>query len=144
MSWRLYRYLYGFLTCALFIYQQGSWKPWTKPSMRRLLFEHWAHWKNFYKLQPLDYVRWVMHWSFLTLNMLLDIKPFISQRQVHNFIISQLTIEISEPFRTYFGEKIGLYFAWLGFYTWMLIPASAIGLAVFLYSLITLGDNVIA
>uniref|UniRef100_A0A8C1MFY2 Anoctamin n=1 Tax=Cyprinus carpio TaxID=7962 RepID=A0A8C1MFY2_CYPCA len=35
--------------------------------------------------------------------------------------------------RKYFGEKIGLYFAWLGVYTQLLIPASALGVAVFLY-----------
>jgi len=26
--------------------------------------------------------------------------------------------------KRYFGDKIGLYFAWLGFYTMMLIPAA--------------------
>ncbi|XP_053319548.1 anoctamin-2 [Spea bombifrons] len=35
--------------------------------------------------------------------------------------------------RKYFGEKIGLYFAWLGLYTWLLIPASVVGIIVFLY-----------
>ncbi|XP_068128907.1 anoctamin-4 isoform X2 [Hyperolius riggenbachi] len=42
--------------------------------------------------------------------------------------------------RRYFGEKIGLYFAWLGWYTGMLFPAAIIGLFVFLYGLFTL-DN---
>ncbi|XP_054270658.1 anoctamin-1 isoform X2 [Macrosteles quadrilineatus] len=37
--------------------------------------------------------------------------------------------------RQYFGVKIGLYFAWLGFYTHMLLPASVVGLACFLISL---------
>ncbi|XP_026548490.1 anoctamin-4 [Notechis scutatus] len=40
--------------------------------------------------------------------------------------------------RRYFGEKIGLYFAWLGWYTGMLFPAAFIGLFVFLYGLATL------
>lgn len=40
--------------------------------------------------------------------------------------------------RRYFGEKIGLYFAWLGWYTGMLFPAAFIGLFVFLYGIITL------
>ncbi|XP_016889956.1 anoctamin-4-like isoform X1 [Cynoglossus semilaevis] len=40
--------------------------------------------------------------------------------------------------RTYFGEKIGLYFAWLGWYTGMLVPAALVGLLVFLYGVFTL------
>ncbi|KAK3105042.1 hypothetical protein FSP39_015898 [Pinctada imbricata] len=43
--------------------------------------------------------------------------------------------------REYFGEKIGIYFAWLGFYTAWLLPAAAVGLAVFLYGVITFGGN---
>ncbi|KAL1140334.1 hypothetical protein AAG570_000266, partial [Ranatra chinensis] len=43
--------------------------------------------------------------------------------------------------KEYFGVKIGLYFAWLGFYTHMLVPASLIGLACFIYSICTLKDN---
>ncbi|XP_033913444.2 anoctamin-1-like isoform X4 [Acipenser ruthenus] len=44
--------------------------------------------------------------------------------------------------RKYFGEKIGLYFAWLGVYTQMLIPASLVGIIVFLYGCATLDDNI--
>lgn len=40
--------------------------------------------------------------------------------------------------RRYFGEKIGLYFAWLGWYTGMLFPAALVGLMVFLYGWFTL------
>lgn len=37
------------------------------------------------------------------------------------------------PFpRDYFGEKVALYFAWLGCYTYMLLPAALMGLVVFL------------
>ncbi|XP_067420264.1 anoctamin-6 [Emydura macquarii macquarii] len=39
--------------------------------------------------------------------------------------------------RKYYGEKIGIYFAWLGFYTQMLIIAAIVGLACFLYGYIT-------
>ncbi|KAK5868171.1 hypothetical protein PBY51_009209 [Eleginops maclovinus] len=35
--------------------------------------------------------------------------------------------------REYFGEKIALYFAWLGFYTGWLLPASLVGTVVFLF-----------
>ncbi|NXO50169.1 ANO7 protein, partial [Aramus guarauna] len=33
--------------------------------------------------------------------------------------------------RTYFGEKVAFYFAWLGFYTGWLLPAAAVGTVVF-------------
>ncbi|XP_015601700.1 anoctamin-1 isoform X2 [Cephus cinctus] len=43
--------------------------------------------------------------------------------------------------KEYFGVKIGLYFAWLGFYTHMLVPASIVGLLCFIYSCLTLYSN---
>uniref|UniRef100_A0A663MUY8 Anoctamin n=1 Tax=Athene cunicularia TaxID=194338 RepID=A0A663MUY8_ATHCN len=45
--------------------------------------------------------------------------------------------------RRYFGEKIGLYFAWLGWYTGMLFPAAFIGLFVFLYGVTTLNHYLV-
>lgn len=47
-----------------------------------------------------------------------------------------------DQIRRYFGVKVGLYFAWLGFYTYMLIPASVVGLACFLYGVFTLSSHV--
>uniref|UniRef100_A0A7N8Y104 Anoctamin n=1 Tax=Mastacembelus armatus TaxID=205130 RepID=A0A7N8Y104_9TELE len=52
-----------------------------------------------------------------------------------------LTFAVSSN-RKYFGEKIGLYFAWLGVYTQMLIPAAIIGVIVFLYGCATVDDNI--
>ncbi|EFA04121.2 anoctamin-5 isoform X2 [Tribolium castaneum] len=43
--------------------------------------------------------------------------------------------------KEYFGVKIALYFAWLGFYTHMLLPAAVVGLACFIYSCVTLYYN---
>ncbi|XP_056657023.1 anoctamin-9 isoform X2 [Monodelphis domestica] len=37
-----------------------------------------------------------------------------------------------DKIRAYFGEKVALYFAWLGWYTVMLVPAAGAGLLVFL------------
>lgn len=45
-------------------------------------------------------------------------------------------------FRKYFGEKIGLYFAWLGLYTEFLIPSSIVGIIVFLYGCITIESDI--
>ena len=62
---------------------------------RALLYKHWAAIRNFYKYQPLDYVK------------------------------------------EYFGVKVGLYFAWLGFYNQMLVIPSIIGLLIFFYGIAT-------
>ena len=69
--------------------------PQGEKSDRRLLFLEWAHWRNFYKEQPL----WLI--------------------------------------KRYFGDKIGLYFAWLGFYNKMLVFPALFGVFVFLYGVIT-------
>uniref|UniRef100_A0A8C1G0U5 Anoctamin n=1 Tax=Cyprinus carpio TaxID=7962 RepID=A0A8C1G0U5_CYPCA len=58
--------------------------------------------------------------------------------QIHKGSVSCLSVFK----RKYFGEKIGLYFAWLGVYTQLLIPASALGVAVFLYGCFTVDTNV--
>ncbi|XP_039609423.1 anoctamin-5-like isoform X2 [Polypterus senegalus] len=44
--------------------------------------------------------------------------------------------------RRYYGEKIGIYFAWLGFYTEMLFYAAIVGLICFIYGALTFSDNV--
>ncbi|XP_020569685.1 anoctamin-1 isoform X3 [Oryzias latipes] len=43
--------------------------------------------------------------------------------------------------RKYFGEKVGLYFAWLGVYTQLLVPASIVGIIVFGYGVATVDTN---
>ncbi|OXB71826.1 UNVERIFIED_CONTAM: hypothetical protein H355_009633 [Colinus virginianus] len=43
--------------------------------------------------------------------------------------------------RKYYGEKIGIYFAWLGFYTEMLFLAAVVGVICFLYGLFTMDEN---
>lgn len=44
--------------------------------------------------------------------------------------------------RKYYGEKIGIYFAWLGFYTKMLFFAALMGVICFTYGLLSYDDNV--
>ncbi|XP_023177953.2 anoctamin-1 isoform X2 [Drosophila hydei] len=47
-----------------------------------------------------------------------------------------------DDIKEYFGVKIGLYFAWLGFYTYMLLLASIVGVVCFLYSWLSLKNYV--
>ncbi|XP_037551308.1 anoctamin-5b [Nematolebias whitei] len=44
--------------------------------------------------------------------------------------------------RKYYGEKIGIYFAWLGFYTEMLFFAALMGLICFTYGVLSYDDNI--
>ena len=60
---------------------------------------------------------------------------------IHEYFIFKteiIVVKLSQYFRRYFGEKIGIYFAWLGFYTMWLLPASIVGFIVFLYGLSTI------
>ncbi|XP_045681469.1 anoctamin-5 isoform X2 [Phyllostomus hastatus] len=43
--------------------------------------------------------------------------------------------------RNYYGEKIGMYFVFLGFYTEMLFLAAVVGLACFIYGLLSMHTN---
>lgn len=43
--------------------------------------------------------------------------------------------------KDYFGVKIGIYFLWLGFYTFMLIPASICGIICLIYGGATLSKD---
>ncbi|XP_077965632.1 anoctamin-7-like [Styela clava] len=44
--------------------------------------------------------------------------------------------------RDYFGEKIGIYFAWLGFYTSWLLPVAILGLLVFIGGMCNMSTNI--
>ena len=44
--------------------------------------------------------------------------------------------------KDYFGSEIALYFAWLGFYTKMLVPLAIVGLAVFFYGIGSAGSHI--
>ncbi|XP_028433428.1 anoctamin-9 isoform X2 [Perca flavescens] len=49
-----------------------------------------------------------------------------------------------QPFndiKCYFGEKVALYYLWLGWYTKLLVPAAALGVLVFLYGLAFFNTN---
>ncbi|XP_062141320.1 anoctamin-6 isoform X2 [Drosophila sulfurigaster albostrigata] len=46
--------------------------------------------------------------------------------------------------KDYFGAKVALYFAWLGFYTHMLMPVSVLGIFFFLYGFVTWSSDPIS
>ena len=77
----------------------------------------WAHWKNFYKVQPL----WL----------------------VKRYFGDKVTVKFIELSILFFIVQIGLYFAWLGFYNQMLIFPALFGLFVFLYGIITMNMKTI-
>lgn len=78
-------------------------------------------------------------------NLYFNFLGLFSSCKTHFKIIS-LTCAFSSFFflffRKYFGEKIGLYFAWLGLYTEFLIPSSVVGIIVFLYGCITIESDI--
>ncbi|KAM7423570.1 hypothetical protein PAMA_000090 [Pampus argenteus] len=43
--------------------------------------------------------------------------------------------------KNYFGEKVALYYLWLGWYTKLLVPAAVLGVIVFLYGLAFFNTN---
>lgn len=45
--------------------------------------------------------------------------------------------------RSYFGEKVALYYLWLGWYTKLLVPAAVLGVVVFLYGLAFFNTNLL-
>jgi hypothetical protein len=44
--------------------------------------------------------------------------------------------------RAYFGDKMAMYFAWLGFYTTMLVPLALVGIVIVFIGATT-GDSVL-
>lgn len=67
-------------------------------------------------------------------------KQILKLSQLQKFWQSQPLDYIKD----YFGVKIGIYFAWLGFYTYMLILASIAGVFSFVYSLKWMQNNAIS
>ncbi|EEB20526.1 conserved hypothetical protein [Pediculus humanus corporis] len=69
-------------------------------------------------------------------------KSYLKQTNDRSIETIGMFKKISVYIKDYFGVKYALYFAWLGFYTHMLIPASIVGLiCFFFYGWITLNYN---
>ncbi|XP_034541039.1 anoctamin-1-like [Notolabrus celidotus] len=100
---------------------------------RKLLYEEWANYSVFYKYQPIGLVRGGQYVRASVIASACPDKPLLEAKSCN----SPTPVSLK-----YFGEKIGLYFAWLGLYTQMLIPASLVGVIVFLYGCATVDDNI--
>jgi anoctamin-1 len=98
---------------------------------------------------PLHDVIWVVFFHLRETNQIArlqgDLKVPGSQRYLlfHEWasVKKCLRYQPLDYVKDYFGVKIGLYFAWLGFYTHMLLPASIVGVICFAYSWFTLPMN---
>ncbi|EEB20559.1 hypothetical protein Phum_PHUM622980, partial [Pediculus humanus corporis] len=71
-------------------------------------------------------------------------KSYLKQTNDRSIETIGMFKKISVYIKDYFGVKYALYFAWLGFYTHMLIPASIVGLICFFYGWITLNYNTLS
>ncbi|XP_014666247.1 PREDICTED: anoctamin-10-like [Priapulus caudatus] len=56
------------------------------------------------------------------------------KRLGHDWYQNLVAIQPLDDIRSYFGEKLGVYFAFLGFYTQALVPPALIGIVYFLLS----------
>ncbi|KAM9751743.1 anoctamin-7 isoform 1-T1 [Menidia menidia] len=75
-----------------------------------------------------------------------EIRPDeLNQRQVLYFYWARwwkwYKYQPLDHIREYFGERIALYFAWLGFYTAWLLPAALVGTLVFVSGVMSMGTN---
>lgn len=114
------------------VYVQSRY--WTKAkdanceSERYHLHKHWARFFCFYKEQPLNLIRYKNNKACLMCVCSKCVKG----------IKGNVIFSIN---RKYYGEKIGIYFAWLGFYTEMLLFAAIVGTLCFVYGFLTFDDN---
>ncbi|XP_065225238.1 anoctamin-2-like [Planococcus citri] len=57
---------------------------------------------------------------------------------------SWIKLQPIDDIKDYLGVKSAFYFAWLGFYTRLLIPASILGLIVFFYGILTINGDILS
>lgn len=119
------------LNCVLLHMQSRYWKRSRDAnceSERYSLYKYWARFLCFFKEQPLNLIRQNLIFMYL-----FNISPVAEEFTQRNLFF---------PFnRKYYGEKIGIYFAWLGFYTEMLLFAAVVGTICFIYGFLTYDDN---
>lgn len=139
----VFRELYQQIYIALFSFQCPYWKRARNAkceSERYNLYKHWASFLSFYKEQPLNLIRWsnnTLMMSCVFLKQDFNIYGWFWCRNMKCFLHYWFF-----GCRKYYGEKIGIYFAWLGFYTEMLFFAAVMGLICFIYGVLSYDDNI--
>ena len=83
---------------------------------------------------------WLCHWTQGTYRTEDNLRGIL--RSEWTALKNLLRYQPLDQIKDYFGVKIALYFAWLGFYTHTLIYASVVGLLCFLYGVVTLSSNI--
>ena len=84
-----------------------------------------------------DSVRWVGQLEVLVQEAAAVPHQDLFRRQVETVVISIL--QIMWLCQIWNQCRVGLYFAWLGFYTMMLVIPALLGLTAFIYGLVTMG-----
>lgn len=70
------------------------------------------------------------------------VRPFSKKHyelKALNYINLYYSPQPLDKIKEYFGTKVALYFAWMGFYSYMLIPLSILSIVYCLYGLLTWG-----
>lgn len=111
----------------------------------QLLHDEWARYGAFYKYQPIDLIRYI--YIFILNNLHIASHQtlcLLFGAYLPDLGLSRLFLFFTLTFvlRKYYGEKIGLYFAWLGVYTQLLALASLVGIIVFLYGCFTIDYDI--
>ncbi len=110
---------------------------------KQLLYREWSHPRNWYKYQPLENIRYKSVFSryFAKSEYLIIVLKYAFLCGIAFIQFYGFSFQTFFSFRHYFGEKIGLYFVWVGFYTYWLLWASIVGIVIFLCGLYTAASD---
>uniref|UniRef100_A0A8C1PD61 Anoctamin n=1 Tax=Cyprinus carpio TaxID=7962 RepID=A0A8C1PD61_CYPCA len=97
---------------------------------------------EFMKLKMPTFKVFVLKVNMFVQKVTATLQPKVGENRVENEKYLSYPFSREKQHLKYFGEKVGLYFAWLGVYTQMLIPAAIVGVIVFLYGCVTVEDNI--
>ncbi|MCP9261621.1 Anoctamin [Dirofilaria immitis] len=108
----------GTYTSAFPLHEECEWNEYNADRNTDREFLYW-NWAQYYK-----------HLQIPT--------TFFNKRQIDH---TDLMVKIICA-KKYFGSKVGWYFAWLGYYSKVLVLASIIGLLCFTYGILTISEDI--